>query len=302
VFSIPVFTNAAFCKSDQTVLRLAERSSAKPWSQRDARRACERLQTVAFLNDVMKATGSPSPYALEELLMKGLPGVVFPADRPKLCDRMASLGQPAVSKQLAPSGKKDLRTERWFDRMVALAPSSGQLLTLPIWRLLDPRPIDHVEWHDLAHMLGTIHLEQLGEPLTAIPPTAAWMITMRASAMEDECEYFVNYLGHQPDRAVMTTMLLQLRRWEALGNLIGYDLSLQQALRAASHPTAALDLAVLQPRIEEYIVQCFGAVRVPHPELNLDTQTERVAAGRSAWERRVLVGRGVGQPGFDAAV
>ncbi|MDZ4123853.1 MAG: hypothetical protein U1E02_06705 [Hydrogenophaga sp.] len=120
--------------------------------------------------------------------------------------------------------------------------------------------------------------------------------------MEDECQYFVNYLGHQPDRAVMTTMLLQLRRWEALGNLIGYDLSLQQALGAASHPTAALDLAVLQPRIEEYIVQCFGAVRVPHPELNLETQGERIAGGRSAWERRVLVGRGVGHPGFDAAV
>jgi hypothetical protein len=118
-------------------------------------------------------------------------------------------------------------------------------------------------------------------------------ITVRASSSEPAIEHYVSYMGNCPDRAHLSGQLLQLRRWEGQGDLIGYDLALQQTLSAANHPSAAEDLAALHPDIGEYIEQCFGAVLVANASVNLPFQLERIKAGRQAWERRVLVGSGV---------
>lgn len=302
MFSIPVFTNAFFRASGEVGLHLVDGAATPPWSSRDARRARERLQTFAFVNDAMEESGVSSTYALEALLMRGLPDVVFPDDRPKLCDRMARIGQPAVVKQLSTQGQKDARTQRWFRRLVDLAPAAVQIPSHPLWRLLNPVPIDHLKWFELAGALGEARLSKLEMTGGSIAPGAAWRVIVRASDTEEECEYYVPYLGHSPDRAVLTDQLLQLRRWEALGNLVAYDLALQQTIRVASHLKAAKDLAVLQPHLGSYLVQCFGTVLIPHPELNVAMQRRRIESGRKGWEKRVLMGTGVGMPGYDAWV
>lgn len=289
---------------DQAVLHLVDPAPASGtrMSDRQVRRTIERLQTKAFVHDAMVETGSASVYALEEAMMDGVPTLTFPMDRPKLCDRMARLGQPAVGKQLAAKGGKNLRTKRWFDKLIRLAPDAAQVLSWPLWRVLDPRPVDHVEWHSLGWTMGQQKLAQLRATNQQMAPTAAWQINVRPSDDEDEIEHFVLYMGTAPDREQLAVHLLALRRWEAAGDLIGYDLVLQQALRAAHHPNAAPDLAALQPDIGDFLVSCFGAVVVPYPELNLTFQRQRIDAGRDAWKRRVLKGSGVGQPGFDAPV
>lgn len=248
---------------------------------RDARRAIERLQTKTFVHKALKETGCSSVYALEERMMEGLPGVTFPADRPKLCDRMASLGQPAVAKHLRPGGRRDLRTKKWFERLVTLAPKAATVLSMQVWRLLNPAPMTFVEWTAVGFALGK---EQFPVPGS----NGAWMITVIPSEGEEPVEHYVqrselNSLG------ALATLLVAVRRWETHGDLIGYDLSLQEAMRMANAADAQPDLAALQPEIGEYLAQCFGRVHVPYHAANLGFQQERLATVRAAWADRIHI-------------
>lgn len=264
------------------------------------RRDIERLQTMAFVHDALEEAQLRSKYALDRKLTKGVSGSHFPFDRPKMGDRMARLGEPAIAKYLKPDGRRiDVRTKPRIDKLIAMAPkTSAGFLSLPLWRLLDPRLIAHVEWHKLGWDQGQLMLARLRDRNQSLGPTAAWQIFVHPSSHEPTQEHYVCYIGCCPDRAQLVSHLLQIRRWEAAGDLIAYDLALHQALRAARHPTAAPDLAILQPSIGNFIASRFGSVMVPYPALNLTFQQERLEVGRQAWKTRVLVGNGVNQAGF----
>lgn len=301
MFSIPVFSNALFADPDQPRLHLVDCAGNPALStQREVRRDIERLQTKAFVHDALEEAQLSSKYALDRKLTKGVPGSHFPFDRPKMGDRMARIGEPAIAKYLKPDGRRiDVRTKPRIDKLIAMAPkTSAELLSLPLWRLLDPRLIAHVEWHKLGWDHVQLMLARLRDRNQSHGPTAAWQIFIHPSSHEPALELYVCYVGCCPDRAQLISHLLQIRRWEATGDLIAYDLALHQALRAARHPTAAPDLACLQPSIGNFIASRFGSIVVPHHAHNLTFQQERLEVGRQAWKTRVLVGNGVTQPEF----
>lgn len=283
-----MFSNAFSNPLEEPALVLASAPGPRWRNLRDARRALERLQTKTFVHEALKETGCGSVYALEQRMMEGLPGGPFPQDRPKLCDRMASLGQPAVAKQLGPGARRDLRTKKWFDRLASLAPKAAGVLSMQLWRLLNPLPMTFVEWHATGFALG---LEQYPVPGF----NGAWMVTVTPSASEDQLEHYVPRFEVN-SRLALAGLLTGLRRWETHGDLIGYDLLLQEALRVASAPDAQPDLKVLQPDITGYIAQCFGIVHVAYHATNLRFQEERLAAGRAAWHSRIHIPRGITDP------
>jgi hypothetical protein len=277
-----VFSNAFSTPLQEPTLVLASAPAPQWRNLRDARRALERLQTKTFVHEALKETKCSSVYALEQRMMKGLPDSAdFPQDRPKLCDRMASLGEPAVAKQLGPGARRDLRTKKWFDRLAILAPKAGGVLSMQLWRLLNPLQMTFVEWHATGFALA---LEQY--PVPGL--NGVWMVSVTPSAGEDLLEHFVPRFELN-SRSALAGLLTALRRWETHGDLIGYDLMLQEALRIASASDAQPDLKVLQPDIAGYIAQCFGSVHVAYHATNLGLQEERVAAGRAAWSSRIHI-------------
>jgi len=305
VFSIPVFSNALFADLDQPRLHLVEGADGPALStEREVRRDIERLQTMAFVHDALEEAQLQSKYALDRELTSGVTSSHFPFDRPRMGDRMARIGEPAIAKYLKPDGRRlDMRTKPRIDKLIAMAPkTSDGFLSLPIWRLLDPRLIAHVEWHKLGWDQGQLMLASLRARNENLPATAAWQIFVQPSSHEPTLELYVSYVGSRPDRAQMVRHLLQIRRWEATGDLLAYDLALHQALRAARHPSPAPDLEVLQPSIGDFIARRFGSVVVPYPAVNLTFQQERLEVARQAWETRLLVGNGVNQPEFQEPI
>lgn len=274
----------------QEALWLASSESTSKWnSPRDIRRTLERWQTKTFVHELMVKTGAGSVYALEEMMMKGCEALTFPEDRPKLCDRMASRGEPAIVKQLGRDRRKDLRTQRWIERLLALAPDAAEVLRHPIWRLLDPQPLPYIEWHALG-------IDHMNEAARDASPMNAWLIAVEPENPRDEPLHFVPCVGESPTRIDMTTLLLGLRRWETQGDLIAYDLYLQEILAVARYPRAHASLQALQPDVADYVAQTYGRVHVPHGPLNLAAQKERIQVARQAWARRVLIDKSSGEP------
>lgn len=245
------------------------------------RRSIERWQTKTFIHELMVSAGVGSVYALEDLMMRGQSELVFPADRPKLCDRMARCGEPALVKQIAPGGRRDLRTQKWFDRLIKLAPESVALLELAIWRLLDPQPLSHVEWH----ALGALHVKEAARCNHSL---SAWMVTVEAGPWGDG-RYCVPYKEGDLTRFALTSLLLGLRRWECQGDLLGYDIYFQELLNVAQFPSNHFSVQVLQPDLREYLIQVYGRVLIPYGAENLSAQHERVRLARQAWQQRVLI-------------
>ncbi|WP_428000707.1 hypothetical protein [Acidovorax sp.] len=287
--SIPIFSNGFSYARDEPMLTLVDLRDLPSLTEREMERSIECLQTKAFVFEARKEAGATSNYKLEELMMEGLDSVVFPDDRPKICDRMARSGRPSVAKILNSKTRTDPRNNEWIDRILALAPRSTEAISLPLWRAIDPRPMTHVQWHAVSSDLGEeiLRLQESEEHARA---QCAWMVRTKASESEDEVEHYTPFIRERPDRLSLAILTMQIRRWEAIGDLVGYTLALQQTLRVANHKTAAPNLAALQPDVGKFIAQCYGPVLIAYPESNLEYQRDRVTAANNAWEKRVLVG------------
>jgi hypothetical protein len=277
-------SNNAFMKQgSEDLLVLAATPVPAAWhSLRDVRRTLECWQTKTFVHLLMAQTGASSVYALEKMMLSGMPNLSFPSQRPKICDRMANRGEPAIAKQLRPVSQKDLRTKRWIDRLLFLAPSAANVIYEPIWRLLDPNPISYTEWHDLGFEHSTLsHVQE-------IPSHGVWLVDVTASKSESEKGHYIPNVGKNPLLIELEGLLLGLRRWEAQGDLIAYDLFFQELLVTARSANAQRSLAALQPEIGDYIACVFGQLQVPLGADNLQFQAERIEKGRAAWQARQL--------------
>jgi hypothetical protein len=175
---------------------------------------------------------------------------------------------------------------RWFRKLVEFAPETAQrILKMPIWRYLDPVPLPYIDWHKI----GFEHAKDVWH--SGLAGRGAWRIKVKASDSEDEQEHYVPFISDTPSRLELAGLLCGLRRWEAQGDLIAYDLYLQEALRVASSQTAQTSLVALQPDIVSFLAHVFGRVRVPYGDRNADFQRQRLQVARAAWRTRVLINR-----------
>lgn len=277
------FSNAFLADSAHGTLILTKTNSGPLWSSaREIRRTLERWQTKMFIHELMSLSGVSSVYAMEEAMMMGQSGLLFPSDRPKFCDRMARCGEPAVAKQLAHGGRKDSRTQRWFLRLLEIAPEAVEVLNLPIWRLLDPQPLAYAEWQEL----GFSHVKQAARYECE---QSAWAVSIAVDDQWHESPCYVPCITDQPAGCGLTSLLLGLRRWELQGDLLAYDLYFQELLSVLNKPSSHFSVQVLQPEIFEFVGQVFGSVLIPYGPENLTAQRERVKLARQAWTQRVLV-------------
>jgi hypothetical protein len=270
-----MFTNAIHRSFPGPSVRLVDAPSERWHDARQRRRTIERWQTQTFVVQAMQETGSQTPYALEERMMEGVADLQFPVDRPKLCDRMLSRGEPAVAKFLGLRPAKDLRTKSWFDRMVELAPGAAEAVKSPIWRLLDPATLTFVDADILTFEVGY-------EILKAGLSLRAWRVCVESSGRDPEREYFVHDESAPICRTALARHLLALRRYEVRGDQIGYQLELRESVRLA-RSAAQPDVAVIQPLIGDFIACCFGAIDVPIDDFYFAWQIE---AGQRAWDAR----------------
>ncbi|MGC1172641.1 hypothetical protein [Polaromonas sp.] len=264
-------------------MRLVDPPSTHRWrNPRDLRRTIERWQTKAFVTEVMQEVGVDTAYALEERMLAGVPGYHFPDDRPKLCDRMLSRGEPAIAKHLGIRPAKDLATKKWIDRLHDLAPGAARTVKSPVWRLLDPSPLTFLEWDILNFEFGS-------ELLSAGSYTIrAWCVSIEPETLhpEPKREYFVFEEEEPISRIAFGRHLLALRQYETRRDLIGYRLELLESLRLARCQNARSDMAVLQPLVVDYLAHCFGSVDASPEPFHSAWEVE---ASQRAWDARTPV-------------
>lgn len=247
-------------------------------TMRHIQRTIDRWQSKAFVTEVLMQVETDSVYALEELMMAGVDDLHFPDDRPKLCDRMISLGEPAIAKYLGLRPARDLRTKLWIDRLTRLAPTALLTVKSRIWRLLDPTPLTFMEWEVLNFEYGF-------EIQKAVISNNVWCVSIEPESLQPEPkrEYFVCEEEEPISLLALGRHLLALRRYETWRDFIGYRLELLESLRLAKCSNAEPDLAALQPLIVDYLAYCYGTVDVAAA---MQAAWE-VEASQRAWSARV---------------
>lgn len=279
-----MFTNAFLNARGVSPITLVAPTGSATWrSARSARRAIERWQTKAFVQAALDAFCVKSTYGLEQLLMKEDTKLVFPDDRPRLFDRMAHLGEPAVAKQIAMLDKESA-SAKWLRRLLERTPTVRAVLEEPIWRLLDPTPLSHVEWHDLADWIVSDLVKS--KKVSA----DAWVVWVSENRNDEPVDHYVPR-AKECSRFLLTRLLMSVRRWETHGELLGYYLNLHEAVQLCGITNPEADLAVLQPDCGDFLAQCFGRVHIGHPhQSNYDYQHERLQAAHTALLRAKTTG------------
>lgn len=207
-----------------------------------------RWQSMAFAVGTRMAVGAPTAYKLEELLLQGEPDAVFPFDRPRLFDRMERAGEPVIVKYRA--GGLRPQTRHWIDKAIGLVPDAIEVLDDIVWRLSDPEPITHLDWVEL----GTRHMHMsLDFGIDATP------FTIRL--LDSREEWMVPY-GLHGTRFGLARALLQLRKYEVDGDLIGYLFALLATLERCRYPHPDASFAFMQHECEQHVLDSFARVHV----------------------------------------
>lgn len=178
----------------------------------------------------------------------------FPFDRPKLFDRMERLGEPAIAGKLKELDR-DTTTSKWLRVLLRLAPSLRDRPSDPIWRLLDPTPIGHVEWADVA---GPFTLRKY---ILGARPPKVWTVRVAEHPMFPVEEYHV-VRQYRHSLHGLAYVLLTMRHHERRGDLTGYYLNLLEAIERCRDPMPKPCMAVLQPDCGRFLADCFGHVHV----------------------------------------
>ncbi len=255
-----MFSNAFPHARTSEPIRLIEPiSPAKVSSVRDVRRAIERWQTRAFIQSAMITLGAQSCYRLEEMVMEIEPKLVFPDDRPKLFDRMWSLGQPSITRLLLKlDGTRS--SARWVNELLIRAPKTKEVIHEPIWRLLDPTPISYVELCELDVAFGDL-IKAQGSEFRGLGNRNC----LPSQILPLEC---LNSRQH------LACELLYLRRSEIVPNVHIYCLCLYTLIRICLAPNLKPCLAFFGKDCAEYLAQCFGKIDIG----NFDGPTSQEAA------------------------
>jgi hypothetical protein len=211
----------------------------------------QRWQSTTFIVDVMREVQANSPYAVEKELWRR--GVLAYADnaefverRPKLADRMLELGQPAVSKHLG--AHPATPSHEVMAGMFEMAPNATKRIEMPLWRLLDPEPLTFLGWERCRQRLE-------------MEPTTDEVLTMHVPSLDGRAISQISLpVSQAPTLLTMAGVMLQLRRSETYGDIVGYGVAISEALRVAADPAASQDLGRLQPDLATYIETWFGSV------------------------------------------
>ena len=241
--------------------------------RRDARRQIERWQGKSFAVALFEANGVSNGYQLEGLLMQDGKEGKFPSDQPRIFGRMASSGEPAILRQLS---KPNSKVTRWVTKALARNPGPLSVLEEVIWRLLDPDPIGHQEWHCLG-----VKFALAGMPLTSKPVALTVSLPVEVGGSDHDFRS-----GESTNRRGITGVLLQMRRCESHGDLVGYYLNLLESLECCQTLEAGRELAVLLPELANFLTLSFGRVYVgPDHIRNIEYQQLRLAVARQLFEK-----------------
>lgn len=245
------------------------------------RRCIERWKTRAFIQEAIDRLKLSGHYELASLALESTREGVLSPDQRRVYERMRLAGTPWVGKQLKLFESGHISdTGRWIQRAMELAPGISAVLEEPIWRLLDPMPLTHVEWHELGERVLAHAAARLPElPLPAMqvvvedpteprgPPTIVFIPTARENSRRDLC-----------------VVLLQMRRWEVNGQLLEYYLNLLEALDRLQSANLSSCLMILRPEGHTYLATCFGRVHIGFPHAsNHEYQQQRLAAASAAF-------------------
>lgn len=261
-----MFSNAFLSprQASAVVLIPAAGSAWKSW--RDVRRTIERWQSKSFIQAALKFFRLSKACWLEELLMEEEPELALSFDRPKLFDRMERLGQPAIARKLTEL-HRNTTTAKWLRVLLRRAPSIRDRPSDPVWRLLNPAPIGHAEWADLA-LPFTKRTAILGAR-----PLKVWTVGVSGGSLSPVREYPVVREDLHSLQG-LTRVLLAMRHYEREGDLAGYYLHLLEAMERCRDPMPRPCLAVLQPDSDRFLADCFGRVHVGfrYPGFSYDPQ------------------------------
>lgn len=275
---LPTFSNAFAAALDLPVLHLLGPCDDAVLTRRKASRQLERWQTKALARALLDAWRVTTAYQLEKELVALEPSMAFPDQRPRLFDRMLSKGEPGISKAIAKTGSL---SGVWVGKALSRAPNALDILSDPVWRLLDPTPMPYIEW------------AMIGEAL--VPRVHAWMqqgskpdIAIVRSPLTPDSDEMLDYFVPRTEPTSLwgfLLVLMQLRRWEISGNLVAYYLQLLEAFERCKAPSVSPDLAVLMPECAGFLAANFGRVHIgPTHSGNVDLQLQRINTARHAFE------------------
>ncbi|WP_144289856.1 hypothetical protein [Ideonella sp. A 288] len=273
---LAVFSNAFDSPADLPVVQLVGPDLAS-LTKREAARQIERWQTQALTQALFNSWQVSNGYQLEQKLMTEISHLDFQIDRPRLFHRMLASGEPAVLRELA---RNDSSSAPWIRRALSRAPEVEDLLYEPTWRLLDPTPMSHIEWHLAAETMQRLAMSVLERR----EKFAAWVVELPIDQEGREAlEYFIPR-SHGSSRWGLLLTLLQLRRWEVHGNLIAYYLQLLEVIERCIVPVPDPDFAFMLPALKDYLTACFSRIHVgpTHPG-NVEYQLARLMRARKAF-------------------
>lgn len=273
---LAVFSNAFLGPADLPVVHLLGGDPAS-LTKRDAVRQIERWQTQALALALFDAWDVSNGYQLEKELLADDVHLDFLTDRPRLFHRMAAKGEPAVARELA---RTDSSSAPWIRRAMSNAPDAHGVMTEPTWRLLDPMPMSHIEWHLAAESILPRAVAVLDEE----GGFEAWVVNVPIDQESREVlQYFVPR-SHVSSRWGLLLTLLQLRRWEVHGDLIAYYLQLLELIARCTSSCLGPDCSFMLPALKGYLTACFGRVHVgPTSPGNVEYQLDRLQRARRAF-------------------
>lgn len=273
---LSVFSNAFFQSEDLPVVHLLGPDPGS-LTMRDAARQIERWQTQALTLALFSAWKVRNGYQLEKKLLAEDPDLDVLNDRPRLFHRMASKGEPAVARELM---RTDSTSAKWIRRAMSKAPDAQNVMTEPTWRLLDPKPMSHIEWHQAAEAIQPRAVAKLDE----LEEFEAWVVGVPIDqACRDDLQYFIPRSNGSSRWGLLLT-LLQLRRWEVHGDLIAYYLQLLELIARCGTARLDPDFSFMLPVLKNYLTVCFGRVHVgPTFSGNVEYQLARLLMARRAF-------------------
>lgn len=277
-----MFTNAFFSARPLEAIELipCQQRAPKPdalW----VRRSIERWKTRAFVQEAIDRLELSGHYELASLALESAPKGLLSPDQRRVYERMRLAGTPWVGKQLKLLETGHVSdTGRWIQRAMELAPGIRGVLEDPVWRLIDPMPLTHVEWHELGEKV----LAHAAARLPELPLPAMQVVVEDPTGPRRRPTIAFIPTARENSRRHFAVVLLQVRRWEVNGQLLEYYLNLLEALDRLQSANLASCLKILQPEGQAYLATCFGRVHIGFPHAsNHEYQQQRLAAASAAF-------------------
>ena len=268
-FMFPVFRLTSHGGFDEHCVELVAcdsdelRAQAKDW-----RRWISRWRTATYAHCVLLATNAPSGFALEKsggAAEAGAPG--------RLLYRMLRSGEPDVVRSI----ERGSAAGRWLQSVYDPDGLINDVLTDPLWRLLDPTPIsddelDRIEEQNKARRQWALDL----------PPATSGLWHTRSYRLRGYARWHDPKQGVRNQRWVgLVIVLIELRRGLNSGDLPRYYLALHTALEFCCWPDDSPQFRLSQP----YVINKTKVHFTFHDHLQYNFGRLYTEMRDSAWER-----------------